>query len=956
MSNFSKYLYNFLQKEKDENRPYTNTRIAEKSENIYGGSFHIPTQEYDEFLAIYKREIVDKGLPEYLTEVQFENGGPILVDFDLRFPLECTERHYDSDCIDDIVSLYATELYKIYQFDESSSYKVFVLEKPKTNPVPTKNVTKDGIHLIIGISSERSVQILLRKQILTKIGNMLEHIPIINTWDDVLDKGITDGGNNWQMYGSCKPLHDTYKLTTVYTISYNDSGEINSAIQRVNCNEISQITPYFEQLSARYTKHPSFFYTSAFMRILEETPNLKENKRGNNRTVTVNNMKTGGLSNNSASLHAAVIRVKNADELIALRDAWLDSINTSEYILLRETYEYVMALPPSFYESGSYNNWMRVGWALRNTDDRLFIVWVLMSAQSNAFSYSDILDMYEDWVKFDENNPRGLKKESIMFWVKEHSPQKYADIRLNSVDYKIDHCLGKIEIMPTDSKDKRRERSGCGDYDIADVLYTLKKSEYVCVSVKNNIWYRYEGTYWLECDSGTTLRKSISTELRDIYSRKASKYMEIKARLTESQDADQIKRVDTYIDKLLEIVNRLGKTNDKKNIMTESRDMFWDPYFLEKLDSNPYLLCFKNGVIDMREKVFRKGTPDDYLSKCTRYDYVPLNTTLHQPIIDEINTFMHQILPVPELYEYVWDHLASALLGTAGSQKFHMLIGAGSNGKSVLMTLMDKVLGDYFATVSLSIITGQRAKVGGTSPELVVLKGVRYAVIQEPNTNERINVGIMKNLTSGIDPIQARGLYAPAPVTFIPQFKLVLCSNEFMQITAQDHGTWRRIGVVDFMSKFTDNPVTNDPSTPYQFKTDYTLVDRLDGWKQVMAAMLVKRVFETEGALPKCAMVDASSDSYRERQDYVAEFISDKLILDPHGSVTKLALIQEFTSWFSSTYGRGGPNPKDVQAYFDRKFTKCLKTKGWLGIRINTHYDTDSLTEEDVNSVKTSEI
>ena len=62
-----------------------------------------------------------------------------------------------------------------------------------------------------------------------------------------------------------------------------------------------------------------------------------------------------------------------------------------------------------------------------------------------------------------------------------------------------------------------------------------------------------------------------------------------------------------------------------------------------------------------------------------------------------------------------------------------MYVGIGQNGKSVLVNLMEQVLGDCKGDVPLSLLTQQRVKIGGVSPELVELKGVRYALIQEPS-------------------------------------------------------------------------------------------------------------------------------------------------------------------------------------------------------------------------------
>lgn len=186
---------------------------------------------------------------------------------------------------------------------------------------------------------------------------------------------------------------------------------------------------------------------------------------------------------------------------------------------------------------------------------------------------------------------------------------------------------------------------------------------------------------------------------------------------------------------------RLVSTNDKKNIMTEAKELFHDSLFMEKLDTNQYLLCFENGVVDFKEKVFRNGYPEDYVSKSTKIEYIAVNPARDARTVDEINDFMRKLFPKPQLCEYMWCHLASILLGIPDKQTFHMYIGEGRNGKSVLTTLIDEIMGEYKGVVPLSAITQDRAKVGGTSAELAELKGVRYAVIMEPSTKDSILEG-----------------------------------------------------------------------------------------------------------------------------------------------------------------------------------------------------------------------
>jgi P4 family phage/plasmid primase-like protien len=470
-----------------------------------------------------------------------------------------------------------------------------------------------------------------------------------------------------------------------------------------------------------------------------------------------------------------------------------------------------------------------------------------------------------------------------------------------------------------------------GDFEIACVLNQMFKHDYVCVSIKNNIWYRFHKHRWMEIDSGTTLRKSISTDVRDVYEAKLrSIEQNIAALHLENEQNPLIKSLKKKLGKIIDITMCLVSTVNKKNIMTEAKDLFYDPQFMEKLDTNPYLLCFDNGVVDFKEKVFRVGYPEDYVSKCTKLDYMPLNPTRDGKTMDEINDFMRKLFPKPQLCEYMWSHLASILLGTPDKQTFHMYIGEGRNGKSVLTTLIDEMLGEYKGVVPLSAITQDRAKVGGTSAELAELKGVRYAVIMEPSTKDAILEGPLKQLTSGLDPIQCRAPYSAKTMIYYPQFKLVLCTNVRMDVKTQDFGTWRRIREVPFESHFTENP---DPTKPNQFLIDTTIQDKFKYWKFAFMAMLVKKAFETGGKVEECDVVIQASKRYQESQDFIAEFIRDKIEEDPRGKIRKSELNPLFLAWYRESYGFGSPSVKDVHKYLDKKFGKA-SAEGWLGGKI----------------------
>lgn len=921
---FQKYLNTFhLKKGESKNVVITNTRIGDKKLNLSGGSFHIPDDKYEEFLRNYFTAIVLTKTEEYLTERQLDTNCPILIDIDLRYSYDVMERIHTKDHILDLICLYLEELKTMFQFD-STPINVFVFEKPQINRVDEKQITKDGIHIIIGLQAEHSVQCILRERIVANVANIWEDLPITNTWNDVFDEGITKGHTNWQLYGSKKPNYDTYKLAYAYEITFDESDN-DFAFNEKQPSEFETVER-FPLLSVRYKNHPSLFMTTRFADAL----NIAKPTTAPTSTSSQSLVSIGSTAHSTQiEISADVFNIRDRTQLEQSVKYFLETLEPTEYEL-REAYEYTMILPKSYYEVGSFTKWIRVGWALRNISSKLFIVWVAFSAQEASFQFQSIRDdLWNRWTSFETQNAMCLTKRSIMYWARQECPDEFKRVHHNSIDYYVDATLERLYV------NSGGEKRGSGDFDIAMVLYHLFKDEYVCVSVKGNIWYRYKNHRWMEIDSGTTLRRSISDELRDVYTRKVSRLHRQISQLDPDDERTKVLKKKAEI--VIGICDRLSRTNDKKNIMVEAKELFYDATFLEKLDTNQYLLCFNNGVIDFRENKFRKGNPEDYISLCTNLNYQP---NMDKQIVSELEDFMHKLFPCNELHEYMWNHLASTLLGTCDAQTINMYIGIGQNGKSVLVSLMEHVLGDYKGDVPLTLITQQRTKIGGLAPELVQLKGRRYAVIQEPSKGDKINEGVMKQLTGG-DPIQARAPYMPQIITYTPQFKLVVCSNEFMEIKTQDHGTWRRIRVVDFMSLFTDNPRLDDPEKPYQFKLDKTIKEKFVYWKEVFAAMLVKRAFETKGRVDDCSMVLASSNQYRQRQDFISEFIADRICREANRCIQKVEVIEQFKEWYATNYGGKLPNLKDVVLQVEKQFGKC-RDGVWVGVKFKSRHHMNS--------------
>ena len=116
---------------------------------------------------MYKRQF-ELGNKEYLTETQdIENGGPLLVDIDMRFAEEIIERQIDDEEIVGIIELYCEAIKDLFEFNEEIEFPVYVFQKDNV-VIQEGKETKDGLHLVFGIQMKHDIQQVLRNIVIQK--------------------------------------------------------------------------------------------------------------------------------------------------------------------------------------------------------------------------------------------------------------------------------------------------------------------------------------------------------------------------------------------------------------------------------------------------------------------------------------------------------------------------------------------------------------------------------------------------------------------------------------------------------------------------------------------------------------------------------------------------------------------------------------------------------------------
>jgi P4 family phage/plasmid primase-like protien len=551
----------------------------------------------------------------------------------------------------------------------------------------------------------------------------------------------------------------------------------------------------------------------------------------------------------------------------------------------------------SINRSKSYNSWIEVGFCLHNIDDSLLDTWIDFSKKDNdKFKQGECEQL---WAKF---KYEGLTIGSLHRWAREDNPTAYSNFLLEELE----------NLLKTSLNDT--------SYSVANIFYESYKYLYVCTSIKNKKWYEYKNHRWIPMDEANTIIKLLNVELSESYTKLGIAY----GQKALHSDGDDNKKI--LLDKAkvaFKIATNLHKMSYKREIISELLHLYYDGTFAEKLDENRYLIGFDNGVYDLKKKVFRNGRPEDYISFSTNCNYINYDESDKQIIA--VQNFFDSIQPNEAMREYLLRKLSSFLEGVQRDQKFEIWTGTGANGKGRILKLVLDAFGDYGCTIPVSLLTRPRGDADSASPALAKTKGKRCCAFQEPENDDKIYIGHMKNLTGG-DKLQARSLYTD-PVEFYPQFKTILACNKLPDVPHADPAVWRRIRVVPFETKFVDNP---DPNNINERKKINDIDDLIDGWRSAFMSLLIEKYksYITNG-INEPAQVLVQTDLYQNSTDVYLEYIKDMIIAGNNNDYIVFDdLWDDFKKWLKESNREGKKKPLKSEIKLEIELVKVnLKVK-----------------------------
>ena len=359
-----------------------------------------------------------------------------------------------------------------------------------------------------------------------------------------------------------------------------------------------------------------------------------------------------------------------------------------------------------------------------------------------------------------------------------------------------------------------------------------------------------------------------------------------------------------YLLKLADSLERIGK---RGAMLTAARHKVVIHH--SDLDKGQFLLNASNGTVDLQTGVLR---PHERVDLLTHDVEIPYLQNANAPAW---LAFLHSTFGGDaDLIQFVQRAIGYSLTGDVREQVLLICHGVGSNGKSVFLNILRKLLGTLAIQAAPDLLMGDLKHRHPT--EQADLFGKRAIICQETGDGQRFNEKLVKQLTGG-DGIRARRMHEDF-WEFNPTHKLWLSTNHKPEIKGTDHAIWRRIRLIPFNVKFTDD---GEPRKNPDMERQLTA--ELPG---ILAWAVAGCLDWQRNGLGKAAAVEAATAGYQAEMDVFAAWIGECCIVGKRFEAKAADLYRSYVQWCE----RSGEYPEK-----QRKFGMRLTDREFIGFTSN---------------------
>jgi P4 family phage/plasmid primase-like protien len=413
-----------------------------------------------------------------------------------------------------------------------------------------------------------------------------------------------------------------------------------------------------------------------------------------------------------------------------------------------------------------------------------------------------------------------------------------------------------------------------GDYNIIKHFHTLEKDNIKCISSDSNgLFFIYDNInlLWIESSIHNVITyylKKMTCIINDHYN--ILNEMLLYPNITLSQK----EKLDMVLKELGNIRKKYLKCSYANTMKSLFYSLFNDEEFFDKLNRTSNLLSINKKVIDLKNGNIRDRRKTDYFSieiNITENQYNDADIEIWDNFFKSIfvKEDKRKLITDNELVEYMRYYLGYCLTGECDLRSILCFYGDGSNGKSMFLELITKLLNTnnknkFYSIFDKSTFLDIKKS---NCDDVYYSKYSRVVICDEFNENDEINTSLIKKISSG-DEISVSGKYK-SKLSFSPIFKSILASNHMMKLPADDTAVFDRLIPVFFRRRFLPSHEINKSKfdNGYEALRDNNLKDKLlNNMAGLLKYLVIGSIeyYKLRNNKPKPQSIITFSNDYKE--------------------------------------------------------------------------------------------
>lgn len=468
--------------------------------------------------------------------------------------------------------------------------------------------------------------------------------------------------------------------------------------------------------------------------------------------------------------------------------------------------------------------------------------------------------------------------------------------------------LGSVSLTP-DQKEMLLEQN---HHTATNVIVELIDDIYICTDKKNDKWLHYnkEISLW-ETGDNITPKTVIYDLLNGVIvssinqTKLASKNLGI---IDES--SDEIKRLKKQIENYEKFKNKIGNLSFINSVYTLTKDRLFVAGFLDTMDRELFHLPISNNkVLNLKTNaVIKRERRHNFSIIC------PVH--FDENNLEFGHNYFTSLFPDSFTLKCVLDAIKSSLTGMPLRNIF-IWIGAGCNGKSLLLKVIRKMLAGFCGVISKNVIINSKTNSNITS-ELESLSTLRFAQISELSDVDSLNETRIKEFT-GDGMVNYRGLFQKEKNIDVTA-SVHIATNSIPSLDCSDPALLTRIIPFPFKAVF-------EPNSEYES----VVMNNLDS----IFSYIVKF-----GEVKKSFVITNMSEEIQEcrrdkiiKGDSFVSFVHAHLKTNVGTRVSVASFIDKYKAFLSTD--------DEVFALSDKKVLGLLRKMGFAIVRSNSIYYID---------------